>query len=138
VSEGRRLDRLVWGALLLTSGFVLAASAWLTPSPSGVGTHMQLGLPPCGFLVLTGKPCPACGLTTAFAQLAHLAPLASLRIHPLGLPLFALNLVVLALSVHGLATGRSVTRTVDALAADRVALVVAGALLATWAVRLVF
>jgi hypothetical protein len=132
------MDRMVWAALLFTSGFVLAASMWLTPHASGVGTHMQLGLPPCGFLVLTGKPCPACGLTTAFAHLAHLAPLASLRAHPLGLPLFALNLVVLAASVHGLIRGGSVTRAVDTLAADRVALVVAGALLATWAMRLVF
>jgi hypothetical protein len=134
----RTLDRTAWAALLGTSAFVLAASVWLTPAESGVGTHTQLGLPPCGFLVLFGKPCPACGLTTAFAHLAHLQPLASLRAHPVGLPLFAINLGVLALSAHGLATGRAVTHVVDRLSADRVALGVGGALLATWAVRLVF
>jgi hypothetical protein len=31
------------------------------------GTHQQLGLLPCNFLVATGYPCPSCGMTTSFA-----------------------------------------------------------------------
>src|SRR5262249_29719492 len=27
----------------------------------------QLGLPPCSFKVITGMPCPSCGMTTSFA-----------------------------------------------------------------------
>ena len=34
-----------------------------------MGTHQQLGLPPCNFVTLTGYPCPACGMTTSFALL---------------------------------------------------------------------
>lgn len=34
-------------------------------------THRQLGLPRCNMVELTGKPCPACGMTTSFALLAH-------------------------------------------------------------------
>ncbi|MFH5805310.1 DUF2752 domain-containing protein [Alienimonas sp. DA493] len=50
----------------LLAGFALARS--LTPSEAGLGTHQQLGLPPCTMRVLTGLPCPACGMTTSFAH----------------------------------------------------------------------
>ena len=40
----------------------------LVPDPRGLGTHQQLGLPPCTFRVLFGRPCPACGMTTAWAN----------------------------------------------------------------------
>lgn len=49
----------------------LAVGAWLTPSPEGHGTHTQLGLPPCGWVIAMNKPCFACGMTTAVTQAAH-------------------------------------------------------------------
>jgi hypothetical protein len=48
---------------------LLAVAAMLEPNPSGHGTHQQLGLPPCTFWVLFGRPCPVCGMTTAWAHL---------------------------------------------------------------------
>lgn len=57
---------LVAGGLMLLAGFGLAG--WLSPEARGHGTHQQLGLAPCTFLMLTGKPCPSCGATTAFAH----------------------------------------------------------------------
>ena len=57
------------GSLVLIAGFAL--SAWLDPDPSGSGTHRQLGLPPCTFRLLLSIPCPSCGMTTSFANLAH-------------------------------------------------------------------
>ena len=48
---------------------LLATAAVLRPSPSGHGTHQQLGLPPCTFWVLFHRPCPTCGMTTAWAHL---------------------------------------------------------------------
>jgi hypothetical protein len=34
-----------------------------------MGTHQQLGLPPCTFNEMTGVPCPSCGMTTSFTLL---------------------------------------------------------------------
>jgi hypothetical protein len=48
---------------------LLAIAAMLEPSPSGHGTHQQLGLPPCTFWILFRRPCPTCGMTTAWAHL---------------------------------------------------------------------
>lgn len=50
---------------------MLAVAASLTPDPKGRGTHRQLGLPPCTMLVLFGRPCPSCGMTTAWAWLVR-------------------------------------------------------------------
>lgn len=46
---------------------VSAIALYLSPSPDGHGTHRQLGLPPCPSVLLFGRLCPGCGLTTSFA-----------------------------------------------------------------------
>ncbi len=40
-------------------------------TPRTMATHTQLGMPPCNFVTLTGKPCPSCGMTTSFALLVR-------------------------------------------------------------------
>jgi hypothetical protein len=50
---------------------ILTLAATLHADPAGHGTHQQIGLPPCGFVIATGKPCPTCGMTTAFTHSAH-------------------------------------------------------------------
>jgi hypothetical protein len=71
-----RLTRLALG--LMAAGFVgvFVIAAVLNPyqpdgSPRSMATHTQLGLPPCNMVVMTGKPCPTCGMTTSFALLMH-------------------------------------------------------------------
>lgn len=63
---------------LMAAGFagLFVVAACLNPylpdgSPRTMATHTQLGLPPCNMVVLTGKPCPSCGMTTSFALLMH-------------------------------------------------------------------
>ena len=46
---------------------LLAIASQLEPSASGLGTHQQLGLPPCSFRMLLGIRCPGCGMTTSWA-----------------------------------------------------------------------
>jgi len=62
----------------------------LVPSPTGTGTHCQLGLPPCGMLETTGLPCPTCGMTTAFSLAAHGRFVEALATQPFGFTMFLL------------------------------------------------
>ena len=81
-------DRLVGLALLLPTGTVLGIAISLTPDPSGMGTHRQLGLGSCAILSATGLPCPMCGMTTTFTHLAHLHLIEGILNQPFGLFLF--------------------------------------------------
>ncbi|WP_438269981.1 DUF2752 domain-containing protein [Paludisphaera mucosa] len=47
---------------------MLAVARRLEPDPRGFGSHEQLGLAPCSFLLATGRLCPFCGATTAVAE----------------------------------------------------------------------
>ncbi len=70
----RRLDtierRMALGAACGLLVLFIAAY-WLHPDPRGYGTHEQFFLPPCMTQSLLGIPCPFCGMTTAFACMAH-------------------------------------------------------------------
>jgi hypothetical protein len=59
-------------------------AAMLKPSDAGIGTHTQMGLPECGFVLVTGYPCATCGCTTAFAHAADGALLTSFLTQPFG------------------------------------------------------
>ncbi|MEM6689886.1 MAG: DUF2752 domain-containing protein [Planctomycetota bacterium] len=58
--------------LAITLSFVplllLVVARFLSPSPRGLGTHQQLGLPPCSLRVMLGIECPACGMTTSWSH----------------------------------------------------------------------
>ena len=78
---------------------VFAIALWLNPYENGharrMETHLQLGLPPCNFRLLTGMPCPSCGMTTSFSLLMHGDLENSLRANAVGtlLALFCLGLI---------------------------------------------
>lgn len=82
--------RTTWFGTAASSAILLGIARALTPDPSGIGTHLQLGLPRCGFLWLTGLPCPACGLTTAFAHMARGEIAQAASANALGVLLFAI------------------------------------------------
>ncbi|MCB0824752.1 MAG: DUF2752 domain-containing protein [Armatimonadetes bacterium] len=56
---------VLWLVISLIGAFVLKPSAY------GHGTHTQLGLPPCGSVLLFDRPCPGCGLTTSWTAVLH-------------------------------------------------------------------
>ena len=99
-----RLANLGWGALgavpLLTAGLLL------TPAAKGVGTHQQLGLPPCTFLYLTGFPCAFCGMTTSWTHAAHGDVLSSIVTQPMGFVLFAVDLGLVVWLLGAAVAGR--------------------------------
>jgi uncharacterized protein DUF2752 len=68
---------------------VFAIAAWINPYddlglPRQMGTHRQLGLPPCTFRDKLGMPCPSCGMTTSFAFLVRGDLWNSLRANAVG------------------------------------------------------
>lgn len=104
--EPTRAVRL-WSALIFApSAFLIGVARWLQPAPGGVGTHRQLGMPPCAVLHVTGVPCPMCGCTTAVSLVAHGQWLRAIWTQPFGAAVGLAALGGLALSVIGLATGR--------------------------------
>jgi len=97
------LSRWVRGSLLaIVFGLVtvFGIAAWLNPYDEAgrarrSETHLQLRLPPCTFRVLTGVPCPSCGLTTSFALLMHGDLVNSLRANAVGTLLALFGLAVI-------------------------------------------
>ncbi len=60
-----RAGLAVVGVVLLG---MLVVARCLQPDPDGLGTHQQLGFPPCGFIIAFGRVCPSCGMTTAWSH----------------------------------------------------------------------
>jgi len=60
----------------------------------------------CPFRLMTGLPCPTCGLTRAFCFLAHGQIAESLQYHWLGAPLFVFTVVCFGVGLWDLARGR--------------------------------
>jgi hypothetical protein len=86
-------------------------ACWLNPydeegTPRLIETHRQLGLPACSFKVITGKPCPSCGLTSSFALLAHGDVWNSLRANAVGTLMAVFCVAVIPWAVVSLIRGR--------------------------------
>jgi ABC-type glucose/galactose transport system permease subunit len=60
--------RLIALGVALACLAILVVAVRVEPSPDGLGTHTQLGYARCGYLALSGIPCPTCGMTTSFAH----------------------------------------------------------------------
>src|SRR5690606_36433591 len=82
----------------------LAVAARLTPDPAGLGTHQQLGFPPCTIRAMWGVRCAACGMTTSWAYFVRGQLASSVRANPAGAMLAAMACVaVLNLMIHAVA-----------------------------------
>ena len=131
-----RSSRIVWALLGVAMVGVLLVARALTPDSSGMGTHEQLGLPPCVFRLLTTFPCPGCGLTTSFAHMAHFDVAGAVRAHAIGVPLFLVTLAAVPFSLAGIVRGWQLGSVLRALRASEASIVGAGAFALAWAVRL--
>lgn len=113
----RRLPVAVRGVLVFIAvGWlaVFGVAAWLNPyrtddGGGGVrsfGTHQQLGLPPCGFMRVTGRPCPSCGMTTSFSLMLHADPINAARANWVGVLLVVYGMVMVPWAIHAAWRGR--------------------------------
>ncbi len=85
-------DRIVMLVAALILLVPLGIAAWLTPAASGLGTHQQLGLPPCSMRLWFNMRCPACGMTTSWAWLVRGQLISSLQSNAAGTLLAVLDL----------------------------------------------
>jgi hypothetical protein len=135
VGQGDWLSIASWLVLLLGPLAVLVTAAMLTPSPEGHGTHTQLGLPPCGFLVYTGYPCPGCGLTTSFAHMIRFEIFGAAQANPFGILLFLCTAAMVPLAVAGIARRMPVIDTLDRLHAEKIAIALSILSIIVWGTR---
>lgn len=129
---GRRYNRLL--GLFLTCCFAtpLILAGTLTPSASGMGTHTQMGLPDCGFKVVTGYPCATCGCTTAFAHAAHGSFLDSFLTQPFGALLAIFTSMLTLIAAWSAWSGMSLAHVGMALSDKRMILGWLVLLLSAW------
>jgi hypothetical protein len=133
LSRRSRFFAAIVGVGLLAA---LLVASQLRPEPRGWGTHEQLGLPPCAFFTLTGRRCPACGMTTAWAQLAHGQLIQALKTHATGTLLAAMALPLGLAACVVAAIGKRLSWWPDEIVVAGSAAAVAGLILLEWATRL--
>jgi len=128
--------RLVWGGAAVCCAAVLTLARWLQPDDRGFGTHQQLGMPPCSFVLTTGLPCPTCGMTTAFALVMHGHPWLAVLTQPAGAVLCLATAVLLVLATRTAVTGRGLRVNWDRLGPTRLALAFGLLILGGWAFKI--
>ncbi len=134
----RHTRQALWGLWLVTVGIVVLLAYSVTPSSLGYGTHLKLGLPPCGFLTVFGVPCPSCGLTTSFAHMVRLQWLGAWHANPWGVLLFIVTLSSVPIALKGLANASPVLETLHRFHTEKIALFLVIFGITAWLKRLYF
>ena len=127
---------MIAGLVALGCLGLLSLAATLKPSPTGVGTHLQLGLMQCGWMMSMGKPCPTCGMTTAFAHASHGNLARSFVAQPMGAALALATSAGFWVACHAMLTGSRVGVLCGNLLRPRVMWLVAAAAGLAWAYKL--
>ena len=135
VGQGNWVSLVTWAILFAGPLAVLITAAMLTPSSAGHGTHTQLGLPPCGFLVYTGYPCPGCGLTTSFSNMIRFQVGGAFHANPFGILLFLCTAAMVPLSLFGMVRRTPVVDTLDRLHAEKIAIGLSIVSITVWVIR---
>lgn len=133
LSPVTRIGLAVLGLLL---GTMLLVACWLVPETSGRGTHQQLGLPPCTFVLLFDSRCPSCGMTTAWAHVVRGQFVRAARANSGGMLLALSALVVTPWSLTSAVRGRLTGRLPSEATLAIVAVAIVVTTLVDWLIRL--
>jgi len=106
------------------------------PSPTGFGTHTQLGLRPCLALQWFGLPCPGCGVTTSVSLAAHGHPLAAFVNQPFGLVVAVLLAIYPLWTMWQLAHGRDLSASLARYSARAWMIFLGLSMLGAWIYKL--
>jgi Protein of unknown function (DUF2752) len=129
--------RIVGGVTALGCLGLLTVAALLTPSPTGHGTHTQLGMPACMWASALGEPCPTCGVTTSFAYAGHGAFLRAFLTQPMGFLLAIGTATAFWGGLHVAATGSRLGQAASGLLQTRMLLLVGLLTLVAWVYKIV-
>lgn len=135
IGQGDWTSLVTWVVLFAGPLAVLITAVILTPSAAGHGTHTQLGLPPCGFLVYTGYPCPGCGLTTSFAHMIRFEVIGAFQANPFGILLFLCTAAIVPISLLGIVRRMPVIDTLDRMHAEKIAIGLSIVSIVVWVVK---
>ncbi len=124
--------RFAHACLALGLVAILMLSLFLEPDPRGLGTHEQLLLLPCNFQVVTGLPCPFCGMTTAFAHMARGRLQSAFLAQPLGVLGFVATLLLLPVAAGAVISGKNLIGATLRLPWKRLGWLLAVLALASW------
>lgn len=133
IGRERRWGAVATGLVLLA---VLAMGAWLSPRAEGHATHTQLGLPECGWVARFNKPCPTCGMTTAFALAAHGRFVEACRVQPFAAAAALASAIGFWAAAHVALTGSRLGSLFAGSLTPRVLWVMAATAASAWAYKL--
>jgi hypothetical protein len=100
--------RVLAGLAALVLIALVALATRLEPDERGWGTHEQIGWARCWMQQHWGRPCPTCGMTTAWAYAVRGDALAAVDANAGGLVLLVATLMTAAWLAVGAVTGRMV------------------------------
>lgn len=123
---------IAFGALGL-----LIVAAGLSPSEDGHGTHTQLGLAPCPWVMRWNVPCPSCGMTTAFAYAANGDLISAGATQPFGTLLALTTAVVAWGGLHTGISGVNPGRLIQRGTGLRTTIVVISLFLGAWVYKMI-
>lgn len=138
-----RLDSPIGGRLYaagVLAGVVaiFAVAAHLNPNGLSQGVHEQLGLPPCGFVVMAGLPCPTCGMTTSFAHTIRGHVGQAVHAQFAGFVLAAFTLAAGVFAAYAIVSGRRPAVNWYKINPMHVVWVCCGLFVAAWGVKILF
>ncbi|WP_146117762.1 MULTISPECIES: DUF2752 domain-containing protein [Pirellulaceae] len=132
----RWYERLLLGTGGLILAVLLGTAAWLTPSARGMGTHQQLGLPPCTMVQLTGMRCPSCGMTTSWSYLMKGNVVGSLKANSAGCLMGLIALVLSPWFMSSAIVGRMTVRVPGDAVLITITMLVVAVTLVDWLYRI--
>ena len=122
-------------ALAATPITLLLVASRLQPNSAGLGTHQQLGLPPCSMRVIFGFRCPSCGMTTSWAHFMNGQWADSFQVNSGGFLFAILSIAFAFCALKSAWTGQLPTLTSQRLLGVSL-LAVAAVTLVDWTLRL--
>lgn len=130
------MERFAVAGLGLSLFVLLVVARGLEPNAKGHGTHQGLGLPPCTSIVVFGHRCPACGMTTSWANLVRGRVIAAALANVGGMLLCGVSLAAVPWLLVSAARGRWIVWRPNSFVIAVASVAVSAVTLVDWIVRL--